>query len=103
MDSRCLISVVPYVVALSYPHFFCSVIDTVCSNYIADPGLPDDDVKLFDILHCAAPRKCVAVVLQFQFQVHMLPSFNAVSYLVIRHLHDHPAAVSLFEYRTFCF
>ena len=62
MDLRCLFSVVLGNIALSYPHFVCSVIDMICSIYIADPALPEDNVETFHVVHCEPPHICVAVV-----------------------------------------
>lgn len=89
-------SVVPWDAAFSYPHFVVWVIDMVCSNYIADQVLPEDDVESFHLVHCEAPLTCGAVIPLCEFQMHLLPSFNAVFYLGIRRLHDQPATISLF-------
>lgn len=89
-------SVVWWGITLSYPDFICSVIDMIRSINISHPVLPKNIVESYHDIHCAPPHICVAVVPQFEFQSHLLPSLNAVFFLVIHCLYNYPASISHF-------
>jgi len=83
-------------ITLSSADFICLVIDMIHSVYISDPALPKNDIECLHVIQCKPPRICVAVIPQFEFQAHLLPSLNAVFFLVIHCLHDYPASISHF-------
>jgi len=76
-------------------HVVCSVIDIIHSMRIIHPAFSFKDVKHFHVECWVAPHICVTVISQVEFQLHLLYSLNVISYLVIRSLQYHSAALSL--------
>jgi len=103
MDLCLLVSVLPWGVALSYPHFVHLLINMLGSIYIMDCVFPKHDVKFFYIVHSEQHHIRVAVIPQFEFQAHLLASWNHIIYLGVCHLHDHPSTVALLQLLTLQF